>query len=73
MSNTIVNVSKNVNNYNSETLSTEMPCEKLFSSEILPPSPSLPSHFFICLEKFKHIRNVMPYQTVVLGRIVEDT
>ena len=32
----------------------------------------LPSHFFICLENFKNLRNVMSYQTVLSGRIVED-
>lgn len=29
--------------------------DNYFSSEILPPS-SLPSHFFICLEKFKNLK-----------------
>lgn len=39
--------------------------KKLFSSEISPPSPSLPSHFFICLENFKNLGNVMSYQTII--------
>ena len=46
--------------------------KKLFSSEISPPSPSLPPHFFICLKNFWNLRNAMPYQTLLSGRIVED-
>ena len=39
---------------------------------MLPPSP-LTSHFFICHEKFKNLKTVMPHQTILLGRIVKDT
>lgn len=74
MSDKMVNVSKNFNNYRSETISTK--CfffKEIFSSETSPPPPPLPSYFFICFEKFKNLRNVMPYQTVLSGGIVEDT
>lgn len=72
MSNQMINVSQKFNNYNTKIISTKCFSKKLFPSEILPFS-SLTSHFFICLERFKNLRNVMPYQTILLGRIVKDT
>ena len=71
MSSKIINVSKNVNNYNSETWNTKNALKNFFHQKYHHPLP-LPSHFFICLENFKNLRNVMSYQTVLSGRIVED-
>ena len=71
MSSKIINVSKNVDNYNSETWNTKNALKNFFHQKYHHPLP-LPSHFFICLENFKNLRNVISYQTVLSGRIVED-
>lgn len=47
--------------------------KKIYSSETLLPSPPLPSCFIICFEKFKNLRNGLPYQTALSESIVEDT
>lgn len=56
MSKQIINVSNNFNNYKRKNVRTKCFLWELFSWETLPPS-SLPSHFFICLEKFKNLKS----------------
>lgn len=71
MSDKMVTVSKNFNNYKSEAINTKIVFLSIFIRNITTLTP-LPSCFFLCLEKFKNLRNVIPYQAVLLSSIVED-